>query len=90
MGDCFFKSIKSRGTETLTILGILLSFDTTLILSSFNNTDIQLFLPILLVLSMNINSPIRKLLVLINQCLIYFYLQFSLQFLRYSSRGKFV
>ena len=84
MGDCFFKSIKSRGTETLTILGILLSFDTTLILSSFNNTDIQLFLPILLVLSMNINSPIRKLLVLINQCLIYFYLQFSLQFLRYS------
>ena len=84
MGDCFFKSIKSRGTETLTILGILLSFDTTLILSSFNNTDTQLFLPILLVLSMNINSPIRKLLVLINQCLIYFYLQFSLQFLRYS------
>ena len=84
MGDCFFKSIKSRGTETLTILGILLSFDTTLILSSLNNTDIQLFLPILLVLSMNINSPIRKLLVLINQCLIYFYLQFSLQFLRYS------
>ena len=32
--------------------------------------DIQLFRPIQSVLSMNINSPIRKLLVSINQCLI--------------------
>ena len=54
-----------------------------LILFSFNNIDIQLFLPIQSVASMNINSPIRKLLVSINQDLGYFYnLQFDLQFLR--------
>ena len=54
-----------------------------LILFSFNNIDIQLFLPIQSVASMNINSPIRKLLVYINQYLGYFYnLQFDLQFLR--------
>ena len=54
-----------------------------LIIFSFNNIDIQLFLPIQSVASMNINSPIRKLLVSINQYLGYFYnLQFDLQFLR--------
>ena len=44
------------------------------------NIDIQLFLPIQLVLSMNRNSPVRKLIVSINQCLINLYLQFTIRF----------
>ena len=48
------------------------------------NIEIQLFLPIQSVLSMNINSPIIKLLVSIDQCPIYFYIQFAIWFTIFS------
>ena len=48
------------------------------------NVEIQLFLPIQSALSMNINSPIKKLIVSINQCLIYVYLQCTTWFTIFS------
>ena len=63
--------LNHRGILT-TILGILFSFNRIccLLFTEMINFDIQLFLPNQSALSININSPIRKLLVSINQCLI--------------------
>ena len=85
----YLNQLNQRSAETLTILGILFSFKEPqfFLLIEFVvycsdkrliNIDIQLFLPIQSVVSMNINLPIRKLLLSTNQCLTYFYLQFAI------------
>ena len=80
--------LNHRGIGTLTFFGIIFSFNRILILFSFNNIDIQFFLPIQSVLSMNINLPVRKLLFSINQWLIYFYLQFTIWFTIFSTEPR--